>query len=170
MEMGYKYFSLLFNYIRSPFWHNLAHALLQDRVRSIWGFCSRPSHSHGHVPRETGRDLPRLVFMERLIPGELEQGLLSKKEPYQGRSDTSCPRPPRWQHTIINACMIDVYDCWSWYFYHDHVLKSLPNFLVPYTEQFVHQVISGFANCYIYMSHRTWFCELLNFHCNKYFI
>ena len=126
MEMGYKYFS-------SSFWHNLAHALLQGRVRSIWGLLCKLSLSHSYVPRESGTNWPHSVLIGKSTPEELKQGLPSKKEPHEQRCGTSCPHPPRGQHAIINACMIAVYNCWSWYFIFTMInfFKQLPNSLVP---------------------------------------
>ena len=42
MEMGYKYYNLHYNWIGRSFGHSLGYALLQGRMRSDWGFCSRP--------------------------------------------------------------------------------------------------------------------------------
>ena len=174
--MGYKYFSLLFNYISSSFQHNLAYALLQGRIRLRWGFCSRPSHSHNHVSRETGGNQPHSVFMGRLMPGELKQGLPSKKEPHEGRGDTSCPYPPRRQHAIINACMHN-WCLWLlimvFLFLSRSIFETVTQISCTSTQSSLSVlcgVISSFTNCYICMSCRIWFCEPLNFHYNKFLL
>ena len=124
-------------------------------------------------PQRDWRRSAPFSFYGEIDARELEQGLLSQKEPHVGRGDTYCPCLPRGQHATINACihdwclqlliMVFLFLPWSSF----EVVAQISCTSTLSSLSVVCGVVSGFANHYICMSHHIWFCEPLNFHCNK---
>ena len=152
---------------------DLGSALFWGRVWYRLGFCGRPSNSHGHVTWKTGADQPSLSFHGDINPrgigsrSHISGDMVSLVLLQQGTRGVLL-----WGATCNHKCMymIYVYDSWSFYFTMIKFWSSCPTSCTSAESSFVRQVMSDFANHYICMSHHIWFCEPLNFHCNKFLL
>ena len=141
-------------------WH--MYALLQGRIRLRWGFCSKPSHSHSHIPRETGGDQTHSVFMGRLMPGNLSRACQAKRSHIRGEVIPPVP-------ILLGGNMpSQMHASWLMFMIVDHSIfiftmikfwSSCPYFLYLYPKQFV---------CGLYG--HIWFCEPLHLYVTSYLI
>ena len=162
MEMGYKYFSLLSNYISSSFWagtcmHCFKGGSDQDGALAA----DLPSH----IAMSPGRleEISPVQFLwGRSMPGNLSRACQSKKSHMRG--EVIPPVPVLLGATCHHKCM----HAWLIFMIVNHGIfiftmikfwSSCPNFLYLYPEQFV----CGLWGC-------IWFCEPLHLYVISYLI